>query len=86
MWQLKLATRYGEFLERKTINHLSNVLTQPDSVKQLVALAQTDIKTFAAMNRVKNIILLSQPQMKNGTTNEQGFPMTQDGAELPALQ
>ena len=86
MWQLKLATRYGEFLERKTINHLSNVLTQPDSVKQLVALAQTDIKTFAAMNRVKNIILLSQPQIKNGMTNEQGFPMTQDGAELPALQ
>ena len=86
MWQLKLATRYGEFVEQKTIKHLSNVLTQPDSVKQLVALAQTDIKTFTAMNRVKNIILLSQPQIKNGTTNEQGFPINEEGQELPALQ
>jgi len=49
-------------------------------------LAQTDIKTFTAMNRVKNIILLSQPQMKNGTTNEQGFPINEEGQELPALQ
>ena len=86
MWQLKLATSYGEIVKQKTLKQLSNVLTQPDSVKQLVALAQTDIKTFTAMNRVKNIILLSQPQMKNGTTNEQGFPINETGQELPALQ
>ena len=86
MWKLKFATRYGEAVERKTIKHLSNVLTQPDSVKQLVALAKTDIKTFTAMNRVKNIILLSQPQMRDGTTNEQGFPINETGQELPALQ
>ena len=86
MWQLKLATRYGEFVEQKTIKQLSDVLTQPDSVKQLVALAQTNIKTFTAMNRVKNIILLSQPQIKDGMTNEQGFPINEQGQELPALQ
>jgi hypothetical protein len=82
MWRLKLATRLGEYSERKTIDQLVNVLTKENSVKELVKLAKENPKSVTAINRVRNIINLQMPLMRN----EEGFPINEEGQELPALQ
>jgi hypothetical protein len=82
MWRLKLATSYGQFIERKTINQLSNILTDKNSVQQFVKLANENPNSIAAITRVRNIIHLQMPIMRN----EEGFPINEEGQELPALQ
>jgi hypothetical protein len=88
MWRLKLATRLGEFQERKTVKQLADVFTTENSVQNLVKLAKENPNSVVAINRVRNLINVTMPVFKDAEArlNEQGFPMTEDGAELPALQ
>ena len=88
MWRLKLATRLGEFQERKTVNQLATIFTSENSVQNLVKLAKENPNSVTAINRVRNLINITMPVFKDAEArlNEQGFPMTEDGAELPALQ
>ena len=82
MWRLKLATRYGEFVERKTIDQLADVLTKKNSVQEFVKLANENPNSVNAINRVRNIINLQMPTMRNA----EGYLINQEGQELPDLQ
>lgn len=61
MWRIKFASRYGEFLKRRTMEDLAKVFTQRNSVDELVKLAKTDPESIDAINIVINLIAASRP-------------------------
>ena len=61
MWRVKFASRYGEFLQQKTMSDLAKVFTSKNSVSELVKLAKTDLQSAEAVNRVINIIAVTGP-------------------------
>ena len=61
MWRVKFASRYGEFLQQKTMSDLAKVFTSKNSVSELVKLAKTDLQSAEAVNTVINIIAVTGP-------------------------
>ena len=70
------------------VKQLADIFTTENSVQNLVKLANENPNSVAAINMVRNLINVTMPVFKDAEArlNEQGFPMTEDGAELPALQ
>ena len=42
MWQVKYAAKYGQYVNKKTMRELANVLTKEESVKAFIELAKTN--------------------------------------------
>lgn len=61
MWRVKFASRYGEFLQQKTMQDLAKVFTSKNSVDELVKLAKTDLDSTEAVIRTVNIIAATSP-------------------------
>jgi len=56
MWRLKLATRYGEFVEDKTFKELTKILTSDNSVQELQRIGRLAVGSEEAAMRAANII------------------------------
>ena len=61
MWRVKFASRYGEFLQQKTMQDLAKIFTSKNSVDELVKLAKTDLDSTEAVIRTVNIIAATSP-------------------------
>lgn len=61
MWRVKFASKYGEFLQQKTMQDLAKVFTSKNSVDELVKLAKTDLDSTEAVIRTVNIIAATSP-------------------------
>ena len=61
MWRVKFASKYGEFLQQKTMQDLAKVFTSKNSVDELVKLAKTDLDSTEAVIRAVNIIAVTSP-------------------------
>ena len=61
MWRVKFASRYGEYLQQKTMQDLAKIFTSKNSVEELVKLAKTDLASTEAVTRAINIIAVTRP-------------------------
>ena len=61
MWRVKFASRYGEYLQQKTMQDLAKTFTSKNSVDELVKLAKTDLDSTDAVIRSINIISATRP-------------------------
>lgn len=61
MWRVKFASRYGEYLQQKTMQDLAKIFTSKNSVEELVKLAKTDLASTEAVTRTINIIAVTRP-------------------------
>lgn len=60
MWRVKFASRYGEYLQDKTMADLAKVFTKKESVNELIKLSKLNPNSVEAINKVVTIIAISQ--------------------------